>query len=176
MPSTWPKSDQKKSLRHADPEAVGKAMADRFAKPRDTWISDSNRYRKNFCGRVKSDVDTSKVNPRGIAEYIATSSPSHAIDGWAFLGRAIGCTLSRDTYSAVHFAYYAELRAGMAILAACGIGIGDKNHLVLQGNKKGNRSRPFRPVKLTTSLTMDKVYPPPRRKANKFPKKVWDKI
>ena len=30
----------------------------------------------------------------------------------------------------------------------------------------GSRSRPVRPVGITMSLTMDKVYPPPRRKAN----------
>ena len=44
------------------------------------------------------------------------------------------------------------------------------------GSNGGNRSRPFRPVKLTTSLTMDKVYPPPEEKQINSQKKFGIKF
>ena len=39
-----------------------------------------------------------------------------------------------------------------------------------------SRSRPVRPVGITMSLTMDKVYPPPEEKQINFQRKVRDKI
>jgi hypothetical protein len=47
------------------------------------------------------------------------------------LGRAIEATLRGDTYAAVHFGYYSELRATMGLLASEGIGIFNQRHPVL---------------------------------------------
>jgi hypothetical protein len=66
-----------------------------------------------------------------MVDYVAASGPAHVIDGWAFLGRAVDSALRRDSYSAIFFGYYAELRAAMALLAAEGLGILDSKHPII---------------------------------------------
>lgn len=69
-----------------------------------------------------------------LAEYIVASGPWHAMDGWAYLGRALDAHTHGDRPSAVHFAYYAELRAAMSLLASEGIGILNRRHFVLDAS------------------------------------------
>ena len=102
------------------------------------WLDKDNRYRVNCTSNFEKDVKFIRTNGRSFSSnkhkhlysYIAASSPTHAIDGWSFLGRAIESTLRGDIYSAIHFAYYAELRAAMSILASEGIGIFNKKHAI----------------------------------------------
>lgn len=72
------------------------------------------------------------VNDDHLTKYIAASAPAHAIDGWSFLGRAVASALRGDAYSAIHFGYYAELRAAMSLLASEGIGVFDNRHPVIR--------------------------------------------
>lgn len=58
-----------------------------------------------------------------ISEWLAATGPSHAVDGWGFLARSLSSLIAGDMHSARHFAYYAELRAALSILATSGIGV-----------------------------------------------------
>ena len=69
-----------------------------------------------------------------LSEYVGISAPLHAMDGWSLLGRSVHCLLRGDHFTAVHLAYYAELRATLAILASQGIGIFDHTHCVIDAN------------------------------------------
>jgi len=120
--------------------ASGQTVADYFLNlsPHERsrkWLRAGNRYRLSCSQRYKQDSDDGVVDHNQMIHYISASSPAHAIDGWSLLGRGIDAALRRDTYSAVHFAYYAELRAAMALLASEGIGILDNRHPVIKSNK-----------------------------------------
>jgi hypothetical protein len=78
---------------------------------------------------------------RQLAQYIAASAPLHCADGWSLLGRALGCHTQGDCDSARHFAYYAELRAALSLLAAEGIGVFDKRHFVVENVRNCVRIR-----------------------------------
>jgi len=58
-----------------------------------------------------------------MAEYLAYSAIVHCFDGWNYLSQAFRCLISGDRRTAVHLGYYAELRAGMALLATQGLGV-----------------------------------------------------
>ena len=73
-----------------------------------------------------SGIDGSKI-----AEYVASSMPLHAADGWVFLARAFDSIKSGDMNTAVHLAYYAELRAAMSLLASEGIGVFNQRHVAI---------------------------------------------
>lgn len=60
-----------------------------------------------------------------LRDLVAISGPCHCIDGWGFLARALSSLIAGDMHSARHFAYYAELRAALSLLASSGIGIFD---------------------------------------------------
>lgn len=61
--------------------------------------------------------------PQQIHDVLAATGPSHCIDGWTFLSRALAALLSGDTHTARHLAYYAQLRAALSLLHCHGIGI-----------------------------------------------------
>ena len=71
------------------------------------------------------------VDDSALAQRIAASVPSHVMDGWSYFGRAIHCLIRGDTRNSVHLGYYAELRAALAIMAAEGIGIFDRQHFII---------------------------------------------
>ena len=81
-------------------------------------------------------VDTLKSSPliisgNKLAEYIAASIPLHVVDGWVFLSRAFDSIKSGDLNTAVHLAYYAELRAAMSLLASEGVGVFSGCHVAI---------------------------------------------
>lgn len=100
---------------------------------RDRWLAAGNRYRVSTIKSIGDDFVAGRINSRQLAAYIAVSAPLHCCDGWAFLGRAIGSHLHGDPDSARHLAYYAELRATMALLASQGIGIFHNRHFIING-------------------------------------------
>jgi hypothetical protein len=71
-----------------------------------------------------------------LTQYIAASAPLHCADGWSYLGRALACHALGDYDAARHLAYYAELRAAMSLLASEGIGIFNKQHFVVDVNRR----------------------------------------
>jgi len=66
-----------------------------------------------------------------LARYLALSTASHVLDGWRYLSQAAVSFLSGSRTQAIHLAYYAELRAALAILAFSGIGIMKRKHFAL---------------------------------------------
>ena len=89
-------------------------------------------------GHAYADVVNALEYPgiRGIrlAEYIAYSIPLHVADGWGFLARAFDAIKAGDSRSAVHMAYYAELRAAMSLLASEGVGVFNRRHVAIGHN------------------------------------------
>lgn len=95
------------------------------------WIGKSNQYANDAVGQIKLNPPDNSVRKRNLAQYITASSVLHANDGWSYLGRAISCLMVGDAHRALHLAYYAELRAGMSLLAGQGIGIFNSKHFVV---------------------------------------------
>ena len=126
-----------KSAKTAIRNASRKHIEDHFAAlprgfRRRKWINANNRYRTNCISRYRADIAPGgTVRNSQLLSYIAASAPCHAIDGWSFLGRAIDSALRRDAYGAIHFGYYAELRAAMALLACEGFCVLDDKHPVV---------------------------------------------
>ena len=96
------------------------------------WLATANRYRSDCIETLKTDVAASTIDQAAIAEYIAASVPLHCLDGWTFLARALSSYASGNAHQAAHFAYYAELRAAMSILASQGIGVFNRQHFVIE--------------------------------------------
>lgn len=103
------------------------------------WLSRANRYQRDVVARLTADDRAASISSRQLSDYIAASAPLHCCDGWALLGRALGCHLHGDGQVARHLAYYAELRAAMSLLATQGIGIFDDRHFAI--DEKGSAHR-----------------------------------
>ncbi len=124
-------------LQTASAEAINSSTARALKHiSKGQWLALRNRYRVATIKSIEDDHHNQSLNSRQLAEYIAVSAPLHCCDGWAFLGRAVGCLLHGDPDSARHLAYYAELRATIALLATQGVGIFNSRHFVI--NKSGS--------------------------------------
>jgi hypothetical protein len=129
---------QKNSLRKACARQVEGAFQDVGACfVRARWLDTNNPYADD-C--IQALVDHTKpgqsIQDVELSEYIAASAPLHCTDGWALLGRALDAHARRDTSTATHLAYYAELRAAMSLLATEGIGIFNDRHFVVTSTRK----------------------------------------
>jgi len=94
------------------------------------WIGQTNHYAHDVVDRL-NQAPADATQRRDLAQYIAASVSLHASDGWSYLGRAVACVLAGDTHRALHLAYYAELRAGLSLLASAGVGIFNHRHYVV---------------------------------------------
>lgn len=94
----------------------------------DRWLDATNRYRIMATKTYEEDLVSSSVSHAELIEYISASAPAHLIDGWSYLGRATDAILRGDLNAAIHFGYYAELRAAMSLLACEGIGVFKGKH------------------------------------------------
>jgi hypothetical protein len=115
-----------KSSRHAIEAAAG--SLGRYVDSGD-WLAAGNRYRRDPYKAV--NADSPNLDAREMSQYVAASVPLHCADGWGYLGRAIQSHVRGDPDTARHLAYYAELRAGLAILASEGIGIFNTRQVVV---------------------------------------------
>lgn len=109
--------------------------------PRQRWVGSTNRYASRCVQRITSDCPSNgqrTINETHLAEYIAASAPPHCIDGWSFLGKALVSHAMGDSGACKHFAYYAQLRAVMSLMAAEGIGVFKNRHFAV--NAANNRS------------------------------------
>lgn len=104
------------------------------------WLPISNRYRRDTTERLDADDTAGTVRPRQLSDYIAASAPLHCVDGWEYLGRALGAHLAGRPSLARHLAYYAELRASMSLLATDGVGIFNNRHFVVEANGRATRA------------------------------------
>ena len=127
----------KSILRKASRDAIAEYFQALSPTDRQTkWLPKTNRYRVTCVDRYSRDTtsDPPSVDKAEMIAYVAASGPGHVIDGWSFLARSVDALLRNDVYSAIHFGYYAELRAAMAILAAEGVGILNDRHPVVDRN------------------------------------------
>lgn len=99
---------------------------------RGVWVDANNKYRRGIGKTLQQDYKAGQpVDDSSLSEYIAASGPLHCADGWGYLGRALLCHCRGDSDTSRHLAYYAELRAAMALLATEGIGIFKSKHYVV---------------------------------------------
>jgi len=69
-----------------------------------------------------------------IADYLELSSWGHIMDSWRYLSQSAFALLLGSRDKALHLAYYAELRAAIAILAMSGICILKGKHFAIDQN------------------------------------------
>jgi hypothetical protein len=131
---------QKSNLAKASPEGVSKALRRLSGyATKSRWLGDRNRYRRDTVVRLEADRNSSGgIHATQVADYVASSAPIHACDGWSFLGRSMAAHLHGDPEAAVHLAYYAELRAAMALLATQGMGVFSGRHYVIEDNGRAS--------------------------------------
>ena len=111
---------------------------------RTRWLQSNNRYRINCVGRYKKDLKAPiHVINKQLINYVSASAPTHVIDAWSFLGRALSAALQGDANSAIHFAYYCELRSAMSLLGAEGIGVLADKHPILDKSGATNCFKGF---------------------------------
>ncbi len=107
----------------------------------DRWIDAANRYRIAATKSYENDLLSASVDHAALIDYISASAPAHLVDGWSYLGRATDAILRGDLNAAVHFGYYAELRAAMSLLACEGIGVFNSKHPII--DKSGASTTPI---------------------------------
>jgi hypothetical protein len=106
----------------------------RYYIPRKQLISSNNPLITNGLKNIKKHSDSTKtytIANTEIKTFIAASSLAHLLDGWMYLSNSFNALLAGDEATAIHLAYYAELRSAMSILATEGIGVFDKKHFGL---------------------------------------------
>ncbi len=90
-----------------------------------------------------------KLPPQQLIDAIAVSIPTHCLDGWSFAARAVNALISGDAHAARHMAYYAQLRAGLCMLANLGVGLFDGvNYVVTNTGAISRIDPPNDPAKL----------------------------
>lgn len=102
-----------------------------YGQRRKKWLLVSNRYWKDVIRQYENDLSTGNVEASHLIGYIAASGPVHTIDGWSYLSRAVEAALRGDQSACIHFAYYAELRAAISLLACEGIGVFHNRHPIV---------------------------------------------
>lgn len=138
--------NEKQIIQSADRAAVISSLSDLLATGSPTWLAQAHRLHRGVEGGHAPGKSTSASNIE-ISEYLATCAPTHTLNGWVFLSRALNSYAIGDVHSAWHFAYYAELRAALSILAANGIGVFNEWNAVLDSNGQlvriDSRNRPL---------------------------------
>jgi hypothetical protein len=102
----------------------------------DSWLPHYNKYLRNTITRTDRVRTPAARSDSQLGHYIAISSLLHALDGSRYLGRALYCHVIRDSHSARHLAFYAELRAAMSLLASEGVGVFNRRHYVVNNDGK----------------------------------------
>lgn len=112
----------------------GLAIKDGFERivkshiPQQKIIGERNFYKKDTRERVNT-LTMASLKGNQMEEYIAASVIVHSSDGWNYLTRSVESLINGDVASAIHFAYYAELRSAMSLMAYDGVGIFDQQHI-----------------------------------------------
>lgn len=144
-------------LAHASGAAIRNAFRGLIPQFRAyRWLDPQNPYLAETAEAVSSLEKDGRHSRPQLNEYIAVSSVLHCFDGWAFLGRGLAADILGDSPSARHFAYYAELRAAMSILASQGVGVFRHTHIVVHDDgastpvtlKKSGGTHEFTPLAL----------------------------
>lgn len=104
-------------------------MAAFGGKPATDWLDDTHPAKRGALPEYWTEV--SALPAARVIEVLAASAPNHCLDGWSNLARALSALVAGDPHGARHLAYYAQLRAGLSILANVGIGVFDGINLVI---------------------------------------------
>ena len=116
-------------LRQASRVPVIEALASFAGKPVKDWLPPGHpavtgQFLKTDGKPHSSFLALARTfTPKEILDVLAATGPSHCLDGWTFLSRALAALLSGDTHTTRHLAYYAQLRAALSLLHCYGIGI-----------------------------------------------------
>ena len=132
----------KEQLSKASRDAIAAAMAELPITHEQSpcWLQDGHKYGDPDISKVlRQDTQAKTLDGPALAQRMAASLPSHVLDGWSLLGRALHCLLKGDTRTAVHLGYYAELRAALAIAASEGIAVFDTQHFVIESDSTAHR-------------------------------------
>jgi len=71
-----------------------------------------------------------------LASYLSHSIAMHTFDGWKYLSQALLALMTGNRNKAIHLAYYAELRAAMAVLSSTGIAVCNSHHFSIGADGK----------------------------------------
>ncbi|WP_141216612.1 MULTISPECIES: hypothetical protein [Nocardiaceae] len=129
-------------LNSADRSQIVKALSRTSLTADSTWLPATNPFQGTASPQLKTAIATAKslsskkldtlglvvthqVPETQFADLLAASTFVHCGDGWSYLGHGINALLRGDEHSAIHFIYYAELRAAFSLLCSEGIYIGD---------------------------------------------------
>ena len=120
-------------LRAASSEAIVQTLEGMRGRLRrwERWLTQKHPYKNVVKMLDLGKITNLTIDGEKLAEYIAASIPLHAADGWSYLARAFDSIRAGDRNTAVHLAYYAELRAGMSLLASEGIGVFNRRHVAI---------------------------------------------
>lgn len=134
-------------LANADRSFVVAALAKIANKTPNLWLPGPHAAATG--GLALKWPGASKVDPAEIIDAVAMSGPTHCVDGWGFVSRALSSLVAGDYHAARHMAYYGQLRAGLSLLANLGVGVFDGVNLIVDakgqihridpGKKKDNR-------------------------------------
>ena len=117
------------SLRQASRDPVIHALSGFVGKPVNNWLPTGHpavtgQFLKPDGKQYSSFTAlTRRFTTQQILDVLASTGPSHCLDGWSFLSRALAALLSGDAHTTRHLAYYAQLRAALSLLHCHGIGI-----------------------------------------------------
>lgn len=100
------------------------------------WLAKRNPFRFNVVNAISAEKLKPSPQFATLVKYIAASAPLHAADCTRYIGKALLCASLNDIHAARHFAYYAELRAAMSILACAGIGVFGRLHAIVTSQTK----------------------------------------
>ncbi|WFS03108.1 hypothetical protein [Rhizobium tumorigenes] len=121
--------DDRITLARADSSPVVNALASLGNRSVPPWLNPGHPYPTGALPTAPAQF--AALAPSDLIETIAARSPLHALDGWGYLGRAINSLISGDPHASRHLGYYAELRAALSILASSGIGIFNRQNVVV---------------------------------------------
>jgi len=76
----------------------------------------------------------STAEPLTTPTALAADALVHLTEGWRFLSAALSSMLSNAPAQAIHFAYYAELRAAISLLSSHGIRVSDRDNSYIETN------------------------------------------
>lgn len=107
----------------------------RMEFPQSRLIDPTNRYLNDTINRIDLDFVTRPRNDRKsqLKNYISVSVLTHLSDAWEYYSKAVQSSIEGNSGIAMHFAYYAELRSVMALMASQGIGIFNDIHFWVNG-------------------------------------------
>lgn len=128
-------------LKRADRTHVVAAMAAFKGRPADRWLRAAHPVRDGEFGHPQW-ARVSQLQHTDLVSAVAMAAPNHCVDGWSYAARATSAILSGDYHGCRHLAYYAQLRAGLSILANLGVGIFNRINFVIDNNGRPHRLDP----------------------------------